>query len=90
MSEDDRETILARRRLFVVSALASLAVTQTSCDKVTQPCLSIERVPDAAAPMSCLKPIAPPPTASSSAGADAGRAIEPRPTACLEVPAPAK
>lgn len=90
MSRSDREAILARRRRFVVSALASLAVTQTSCDKVTQPCLSIERVSDAGAPTPCLKAVATPPTTAPSPEADGGQNTEPKPTACLEVPAPTK
>jgi hypothetical protein len=78
----DRDTILARRRLLMVSALAGLAVT--SCEKASQPCLSIAWVSDGGEPQTCLKPHLPPdPSAKADAAAAAAKP-------CLEAPPPSK
>lgn len=78
----DRDTILARRRLLMVSALAGLAVA--SCEKASQPCLSIEPVTDGGEPQACLKPHLPP-----DAAAKADAAV-PAAKPCLEAPPPSK
>ena len=78
----DRDTILARRRLLMVSALAGLAVT--SCEKASQPCLSITPVTDGGEPRPCLKPqLRPTPSTEPDAAAPAAKP-------CLEAPPPSK
>ncbi len=83
--DSDRRAILARRRLFIASAVAGLATA--SCEKVNpfRPCLSAAPVTTAdgavnsggpAAPQPCLEPMPPEPD-------DAGA-----PQPCLEVMAP--
>jgi len=70
----DRDAILARRRFFVASALAS--VVATGCDKVVpQPCLEVMPVADGGHPTPCL---------STPMLQDA----EPAPMPCLEVARP--
>jgi len=93
-AERDRETILARRRFFVASAIAS--VVATGCDKVTpQPCLEPPLATDAANPNVCLaypgpRDAALPEPTDDDAGSDAsvGLAEPPdaaEPTPCLSV-----
>ena len=86
--KSDRDAVLARRRLFVASAMASIAVTQTRCDNPFRPCLSPAVRADAE-PMVCLS--APPDFDASvsitrDAGSDAEGATEPQP--CLSVAQP--
>ncbi len=78
----DRDAILARRRLLMVSALAGLAVT--SCEKASQPCLSVAWVSDGGEPQPCLKVQLP--TAASAGPDAAATAAKP----CLEAPPPTK
>lgn len=87
-SDRDRDAILARRKIFIASALASLAAT--SCDK-PQPCLSQAPVNTGTVsePQVCLKIALPPadaePAAPSGEG-DAGTDAPPMP--CLSQTAP--
>jgi hypothetical protein len=53
--DSDRDVILARRRLFVASAMASIAVTQTQCESPFRPCLEPAIRADAGT-MVCLAP----------------------------------
>ena len=86
----DRDAVVARRRLMMVSALAGIAAAQAGCEKSPQPCLSIAVVNDDAAPGPCLSaPLIPADAAWASrpdaaAPTDAG----PPPQPCLEVPRP--
>lgn len=93
--KSDRDAILARRRLFVTSALASIAVSQTRCDTVFKPCLEMSIDSGATSPTICLSPPMPPPDASVSivtntdASADAGAGdAEPRPCLSVALPPP--
>lgn len=87
--KSDRDAILARRKLFVASAMASIAVTQTRCESPFRPCLEPAIRADAE-PMVCLS--APPQPADASApvvaapdaSADAGA----EPATCLSVAVP--
>ncbi|MBX3127777.1 MAG: hypothetical protein KF718_13720 [Polyangiaceae bacterium] len=93
--ERDRQAILARRRYFVASALASIAAA--GCDKAPQPCLEPPLIASgttsAEPPHSpftpCLEPPSieqPPATAdAAAASADAGR-----PKAIVPPPAPTR
>lgn len=94
--ERDRQAILARRRYFVASALASIAAA--GCDKAPQPCLEPPLIASgttsAEPPHSpftpCLEPPSieePPATADAmaTASADAGR-----PKAVVSPPAPTR
>lgn len=85
----DRDAILARRRLFVASAMASIAVTQTRCDNPFRPCLEPPIQADAE-PLVCLS--APPQrldgavSITTDAGTTADASGEPQP--CLSVALP--
>jgi len=69
--KSDRDAILARRKLFVAGALATIAVTQTRCDNPFRPCLSPAVRPDAE-PLVCLSPPPQELDASVSIATDAG------------------
>lgn len=86
--KSDRDAILARRRLFVASAMASIAVTQTRCDSPFRPCLEPAIRADAE-PVACLS--VPPNVydASVSIAADAGADADAAPMQpCLSVAQP--
>ncbi|MEZ4219482.1 MAG: hypothetical protein R3B13_01045 [Polyangiaceae bacterium] len=77
----DREAILVRRKFFVASALAGLALTACD-DKAGKPtvCLNVaEPVKDSGTAQPCLEPV-PPPTASNTE--------EQAPSVCLKVAMP--
>ncbi len=87
----DRDVILARRRLLMVSALAGIAVAQSGCEKSPQPCLSVELVRDGEAPRPCLSPPPTPPDAAGATRPDAGATRDPvPPKPCLEIAPPPK
>lgn len=80
----DRDAILARRRFFVASAMAS--VVATACDRGPMVCLEVAPVPTAGSPdggpppRPCLE-IMPPEDAGTASAEDAGA-----PQPCLSVP----
>ncbi|MBI3202750.1 MAG: hypothetical protein HYZ29_14520 [Myxococcales bacterium] len=79
--KSDRDVILGRRRLFVASAMATIATTQTACDALFRPCLEPAVRADAE-PTMCLSVPLGPRDASVSIVSDAGPDADvPRP--CL-------
>ena len=76
--KDDRDKILARRRIFVASALAGAVVT--GCKKDPQVCLNVAMPTEAGA--TSITPDAGA-AAATDAGDDAGDGGVPRPRVCL-------
>lgn len=86
--KSDRDAILARRRLFVASAMASIAVTQTRCDSPFRPCLEPALRADAE-PVACLSVPSNMHDASVSIVTDAGADADAAPMQpCLSVAQP--
>lgn len=86
--KSDRDAILGRRRLFVASAMASIAVTQTRCESPFRPCLEPAIRADAE-PTACLSPPPQTPDASVSIATDAGEDAGAAPLQpCLSVALP--
>lgn len=77
----DRDAVLARRRLFVASALASLSVLETRCDS-PRPCLDVAPNVDAT-PEPCLSQVVPPLDAAGDASATDVDAADATPVPCL-------
>jgi hypothetical protein len=72
--EEDRDAILARRALFIASALAGISLA-AGCEGGgrSMPCLSIALIQDGGPPpMPCLSPAPPPPEMPPDAGVELG------------------
>lgn len=69
--KSDRDAILGRRRLFIASAMATIATTEAGCDALFRPCLEPAARADAE-PTVCLSAPLTRPDASVSIATDAG------------------